>query len=168
MPPVTLSDGMLVIVNIAAWAILHIVPAWLGMRVPPGRFDHRARLYRERRFERGGRLYERLFAIRRWKGLLPDGARLFTGGFAKKNLAPGDDPAAYYTRFVQETCRGELVHWIVLGCAALFFLWNPPWAGWIMVGYALLVNLPCILAQRYNRIRLVRLLHRARAAEAAR
>ena len=160
MPLWSLPDGWLVVVNIVAWAFLHIVPAWLGMLPRPERFDPHGFLYRERGFERGGRFYERFFAVRSWKGRLPDGARLFAGGFGKKSLQGQGDRQAYYTRFVQETCRGELVHWIVLSCAFLFFLWNPPWAGWIMVGYAVLVNLPCILAQRYNRIRFSRVLSR--------
>jgi glycosyl-4,4'-diaponeurosporenoate acyltransferase len=37
-------------------------------------------------------------------------------------------------------------------CLPLFFLWNPPWACLVMTTYALAANLPCILAQRYNRI----------------
>ena len=39
-----------------------------------------------------------------------------------------------------------------------FFLWNPCWADLVMVAYALAANLPCILAQRYNRSRFQRLL----------
>ena len=52
----------------------------------------------------------------------------------------------------------ELAHWAVIALAPLFFLWNPPWAGWVMVGYALLASAPFIVAQRYNRFRLRRLL----------
>jgi glycosyl-4,4'-diaponeurosporenoate acyltransferase len=66
----------------------------------------------------------------------------------------------YLERFGRETCRGEAVHWVVLLCASLFFLWNPWWAGLAMVVYALIVNVPCILAQRYNRIRLARVRQR--------
>ncbi len=44
--------------------------------------------------------------------------------------------------------------------APLFFLWNKPGIGWIMIVYALIENLPLIMAQRYNRIRFKRLLGR--------
>ena len=96
--------------------------------------------------------------MRRWKGLLPDGAALFKKGFRKKKLNARDP--GYMERFVKETCRGEAVHWAVLGCSFLFFLWNPWWAGLIMVVYALAANLPCIVTQRYNRIRLMRVIGR--------
>ena len=49
---------------------------------------------------------------------------------------------------------------VALGCAPVFFLWNPWWADLVMVAYALAANLPCILAQRYNRLRFQRLLAR--------
>jgi len=89
---------------------------------------------------------------------LPDASRWFGGGFAKGTLA-GTGPD-YLRRFVCETWRGELCHWFAIGFAPAFFLWNPWWADLIMVGYALVANLPCILAQRYNRARFQRLVAR--------
>jgi len=44
----------------------------------------------------------------------------------------------------------------------IFFLWNPWWADLIIVIYAVAANVPCILAQRYNRLRFHRLLARKR------
>jgi glycosyl-4,4'-diaponeurosporenoate acyltransferase len=38
----------------------------------------------------------------------------------------------------------------------VFFIWNPWWVGIVMIVYAILVNVPCIIIQRYNRIRLKR------------
>jgi glycosyl-4,4'-diaponeurosporenoate acyltransferase len=40
----------------------------------------------------------------------------------------------------------------MLASLPIFFVWNPPWACWLMTVYALGANLPCILAQRYNRL----------------
>jgi glycosyl-4,4'-diaponeurosporenoate acyltransferase len=45
-------------------------------------------------------------------------------------------------------------------------LWNPWWLGLAMVGYALAANLPCLLTQRYNRARLMRMLARRGVARA--
>jgi glycosyl-4,4'-diaponeurosporenoate acyltransferase len=49
-------------------------------------------------------------------------------------------------------------------CGWIFFIWNPLWAGWVMVVYATLVNFPCIISQRYNRARLAELFHLCRHA----
>jgi glycosyl-4,4'-diaponeurosporenoate acyltransferase len=143
-----------VLVNILAWLIFHLGVAYLGMRMAPGRFNPAGWMFRERRWERNGLVYETVFAIKAWKSMLPDGAALFSQGFRKKSLQ--DSQGDYLSRFVIETCRAEIVHWIVLGCSLLFFMWNSWLIGFFMVAYGILANLPCILAQRYNRLRLVR------------
>jgi len=150
----------LVVVNIVAWGVIHMAAAWVGTQLPIALFSPGQWCYRERKWEHGGQIYETLFAIRQWKSLLPDGAALFKKGFRKKRLAAREP--AYVERFIRETCRGEAVHWVVLLCSLLFFLWNPWWVGVIMVIYALAANVPCIVTQRYNRIRLARLASRHR------
>jgi glycosyl-4,4'-diaponeurosporenoate acyltransferase len=144
----------LIAVNVLAWVVLHLGIAWLGTLLPRRLFDPARPWFRIHAWERSGRVYERLFRLRAWKDALPDGAALFRGGFRKARLTARR--ADYLAVFAAETCRGEAVHWTVLLSAALFFLWNPPWAGWIMVAYAIAANLPCILVQRYNRARLAR------------
>ena len=152
----------LVLVDSAAWLIIHLGVAYVFTQLPGHWFDPSAVLFRERGWERGGRLYRDGFRVARWKHMLPDGAAWFRGGFRKAGLA--SSTPAYLQRFVRETCRGELVHWIVFLCAPLFFLWNPWPVGVVMLVYAAAANLPCILVQRYNRIRIVRL---ARARQRA-
>jgi glycosyl-4,4'-diaponeurosporenoate acyltransferase len=156
-----LPVGWLVAVNVLAWLAIHLGVAWAGTRLPVRLFRPAAWPYRTRGWERGGRIYERLFAVRAWKDRLPDGAGLFAGGFRKASLRSAS--ADYLDRFAAETCRGEAVHWAVLASSALFFLWNPPPVGAVMVAYAVLANLPCILVQRYNRIRLKRIMSVRRA-----
>jgi glycosyl-4,4'-diaponeurosporenoate acyltransferase len=145
-----------ILIDALAWLVIHLGVACLGMRIRPERFDPAGWLFRERRMERGGRLYERFFAVKLWKDFLPDGAALFQRGFRKKALLGRD--REYFSRFVTETCRGEIVHWVVLCCSILFFLWNTWAVGLIMVAYAVAANLPCILAQRYNRLRFIRVM----------
>lgn len=153
---VELSPLATVLVNVLGWLVVHLAVAWAVTQLDPRRFDPRAWLFRERAGERGGQLYQRLFRIEAWKRLLPDGARLFRRGFRKKRL--GSRRPEYLARFRVETCRSELAHWVVVAFAPLFFLWNSAGIGVLMVAYALLANLPCILTQRYNRCRLNRVL----------
>ncbi len=151
-----ISPLWIVVVNVLAWLTIHLGVAYLGMRISSERFNPAGWLFRERKWERGGRVYERFFAIKAWKDLLPDGGALFTQGFRKKSLAGGGRD--YFARFLTETCRGEIVHWVVCGSALLFFLWNSWRVGLVMVAYGVVANLPCILAQRYNRLRLAQVL----------
>jgi glycosyl-4,4'-diaponeurosporenoate acyltransferase len=158
---IELPVAWVVALNVCGWPVIQLVLAWLFTRMPVAWFNPGS----PHAWERDGRFYERVFSIKRWKDSLPDAARWFEGGFAKGELAGRD--ADYLRRFVRETWRGELCHWCALACAPVFLLWNPWWADLIMVGYGAFANLPCILAQRYNRIRLGRLLARGGAGEAA-
>lgn len=152
------SVPVLIAVNIIAWLLFHLGLAALATALPLRLFPSDGRLCRERRWEMDGRIYEKLFGIKRWKHLLPEGADLLGAGFRKGRLERRD--ASYLHSFYRETCRAEFTHWWVWLSGLLFFIWNPVWAGWVMAGYASLANAPCILAQRYNRLRLRRVFRR--------
>lgn len=142
----------LILVNIVAWLGFHLGIAALATALPLRLFPPDGWICRERRFENSGKIYETLYAVRRWKGKLPEGADLLGAGFRKGRLERRDPD--YLREYFHETCRSEACHWWVWLCGWIFFLWNPPWAGWVMVVYATLANFPCIIAQRYNRARL--------------
>jgi glycosyl-4,4'-diaponeurosporenoate acyltransferase len=149
---IELSVVWIIILNVVGWLLIQLGLAWGFTRMPAKWFDPNPALA----YEKGGRFYERLFAIKRWKDQLPDAARWFSGGFAKATLSSKEPE--YLARFIRETRRGELCHWLAIGCTPVFLLWNPWWGELIIVVYALAANLPCLLVQRYNRIRLVRIL----------
>ena len=144
------------LIDFAAWIFIHVVVSQSIAHPPVHVFNPQAWLYRQRGWERDGRTYEVLFHPKRWKGLLPDGAALFESGFRKKRLQSADP--AYLAQFVRETCRAEVTHWVLFFCAPFFFIWNPWHIGVIMIAYATFVNMPCIITQRYNRIRMNRVL----------
>lgn len=153
----------LVAVDALAWLSIHFVTGYGVHRLPAKALDRDTWLTRERRVETGGRLYARTLRINRWKRLLPEAGAVFAGGFNKRRLPRRD--TAFLETYVRETRRAEIGHWLTMVPAPLFFLWNPWWAAAVMPVYALAVNAPCIASQRYNRIRLTRLLaRRGRAA----
>jgi glycosyl-4,4'-diaponeurosporenoate acyltransferase len=150
-----MSNVELVLVNVVAWGLIHAGTGYLVHRMADRRFERDTWLTRRRGVERDGRLYVEVFRIRRWKHRLPEAGALFAGGFDKRHLHGRDaDALATYAR---ETRRAEVGHWLAAAGAPLFFLWNPWWAGVAMVVYAVAANGPCVLSQRYNRLRLARI-----------
>jgi len=141
--------------NFLGWPVIQLAVSFLALRLPDRLFTHDSWLTAPRRWERDGTLYRDWLVIRRWKTWLPDGAA-WLGGYSKNRLHSRS--AAHLAKFLLETRRAECAHWCALSFAPVFFVWNPLWACWMMTGYALSANLPCILAQRYNRIVLARLL----------
>jgi len=127
------------------------------IRIPTKHFNPNHWLYRGRKWERDGDIYQDVFKIKKWKKHLPDGSRILGRfGFSKKQLR--GKSTGYFEAFSIETCRAELTHWIFILFAPFFFLWNRPGVGLFMIFYALFENIPFIMAQRYNRYRFARLL----------
>ena len=102
--------------------------------------------------------YERGWHLRAWKGWIPDAGAALPGGIAKASLARRDGQALQ--RLIAETRRAELVHWALWPAWGITALWLPPLGVLLNLLFASLFNLPCLLLQRYNRLRLQLLLQR--------
>jgi glycosyl-4,4'-diaponeurosporenoate acyltransferase len=155
-----LSGPWAIAVDIAVWLVIHLGVGMSTARMQPNSFNPESWLYRRRTWERGGKTYKSLLKVKKWKRLLPDGVAVFKGGFRKRQLESAD--TSYVRTYVVETCRAEYTHWLIFLFSLIFFVWNDWWVGLIMVAYGLATNMPCIIAQRYNRMRLERVYERYR------
>ncbi len=158
IPLVDLPGPLLIIANALAWPIIQVGCGYISHRLSYETLNCLSRILRTRSWELEGTLYQRLFRVKKWKSLLPSGGTIFPGGFSLKRVESLD--RAYLKRWVIESYRAEVAHWTALFPVVLFLLWNPP-LGWaINVLYALIVNVPCIIVQRYNRPRLLNIVER--------
>jgi len=153
---------LIITLNILGWPLIQLTFARLFLLLPDALFAEDSWLTRERRFEQNGQLYRRFLLIQQWKGLLPDGAS-WLGGRSKRLTG-----RSFMSRatFAIETRRAEIAHWCMVLCAPVFYLWNPRWACLVMTLYGFAANLPCILVQRANRMKIERILHRSKRPQA--
>lgn len=149
---------VMIAVDAVAWATIQSAAGYGVHRISVARLCHDTWVTRPRRWEGGGSFYSDRLRIRRWKRLLPEAGALFAGGFDKGRLGPRS--AERLRRHAAETRRAETGHWLALLPTPLFWRWNPRWLAIVMSLYALVVNGPCIAAQRYNRLRLQRVMDR--------
>ncbi|MCD7036119.1 glycosyl-4,4'-diaponeurosporenoate acyltransferase [Metabacillus sp. GX 13764] len=152
-----MSAALAVLWNVFALVLYQLGIAYACSRLSGASVEKPRWLYEQKPFEKSGKFYD-VFAIKKWKDRLPDAGGFFKGGFSKNQLR--DKDKAYLAVFILETKRGELAHWLQIPPAGLFFLWNDAAGGTVICLYALLFHLPFIAAQRYNRLRLNRLLKR--------
>lgn len=150
-----LSPVWLVITSLILWPVFQLLAIFISRILPSSFFAPNNCLFKERRWEGGGKLYENVFKIKKWKKFLPDGAAVKKDGYKKKHLR--DFSEENLTIFIEETCRGELGHLLAIIPFWVFGLFGPPIILLLMFIYAILVNVPCIIAQRYNRPRVIRL-----------
>jgi glycosyl-4,4'-diaponeurosporenoate acyltransferase len=150
---IELPSLWIAILNIIGIPVAHLSIAWLSTQLPWTVFRTKPSAARHQTLW----LYEKLFRVKQWKNLLPDGAP-WMGGFAKGKLESTDNE--YLTRFIAETKRGEFSHWLQFFVICCFSVWNPLPATAIIVVYSTLSNFPCILNLRYTRLRILRVMRK--------
>jgi glycosyl-4,4'-diaponeurosporenoate acyltransferase len=153
-----MPQGLTIVVDVVAWGVFHSATGYAAYRLDESRLSQDGWLLRPRRFETAGRWYRRRLRVHRWKDKVPEAGNLFRDGISKRRL-PGRDIAGLQL-FARETRRAELAHWWAMACGPIFIIWNPPLAAGLLVSYGVLVNLPFIMIQRYNRFRILALTER--------
>ncbi|MGE9268676.1 MAG: hypothetical protein ACQKBY_11310 [Verrucomicrobiales bacterium] len=146
------------VLNTLGIPALHLLLSWLSLRLPDRFFalsvptppPAPAALARSQKLAT-------LVGLRRWKAILPDAAP-WLGGSAKK-LAPSASPPALRA-LLTETRRGFFSHLLQLPALLIFLLWTPAPYALIIIAYALLSNLPCLLNLHHTSLRLQALLAR--------
>jgi len=136
----------LIVADSLFWPFIQLTVSAVFVRLPRRLFGQNNMLTRQWSLEHSIRFYRTIF-VPRWKKLLPDGAP-WVGGTAKRVSAFSQADVSLY---LCETRRAEMAHWLQLAFASICWLWNPVWAALVMTAYAVLTNIPCIFAQRYNR-----------------
>jgi glycosyl-4,4'-diaponeurosporenoate acyltransferase len=152
-----MSHLALLAANVFGWLTVQVVAGYTAHRLPLSRLQHDGPLRRIRPFEPG--LYRRL-EVARWKDLLPDAGAFFTGGTSKRELPAGTSRRARLERFAAEARRAEVAHTLPFLALPLFALFNPPAGLAVCVVYVVAFNAPCLVVQRYNRLRCLRVLER--------
>lgn len=114
-------------------------------------------LFRTRAFEKKGAIYEKYFKIKLWKDYIPA-----IGSFDKKNLTRDMITDDYVSKYLLKSLRAELCHFyaILFAVIVLFCTVYEEW--FFIICYTILLNMPCILIQRYNRPRFERMLSSTR------
>ena len=154
-----------VVICFLIWPLLQVAAAYLCVKIPDRRYVPSSFFFRSHKWEKEGRIYDKIFKVSSWKGFLPDGGAITSGGYRKKHLT--DFSGGNLQKFLIESCRAELSHWLAILPFWVFGFIAPARVIFYMLIYALVINLPCIIAQRYNRPRIIGLMERKNARQKA-
>lgn len=147
-------DAWVVVLALSvAWLCIGLLSGLVAQHLPSGWISEDTWITRERHLERGGRTYERL-RIRSWKDRLPESAGVGSDGVSKRHLGGSDGDTLW--AFATETRRAEYVHWMNVGAGPAFVVVLPAPVALVVTAAAVVVHLPFVMVQRYNRIRIGR------------
>ncbi|WP_018969859.1 hypothetical protein [Rubritalea marina] len=134
------------VLNVVLIPVLHLGFAWLSLQLPQQWFQ----LHHNPAHE-PSQLYTSLFRVHQWKNILPDGAP-WLGGPSKSGIKSHHKQELQ--QFLAECRRGQFAHWLQALAISTLVIYNPTPANWIILIYAQLSNLPCILNLRHTELRL--------------
>ncbi|MBQ8134412.1 MAG: hypothetical protein IJ192_08420 [Clostridia bacterium] len=141
------------LINLLLGAIWHYITFIICVSVNNSFFDPDKKMYHPHKWENGGKFYNDVLKINKWKDFLPQ--HIGKDGFSKDHL--DDTSIPYLDEFIMETCRGEWNHTMNCMFAVILFIINNFFTALILTLCLLAGNLPFAVIQRYNRFRLQKL-----------
>lgn len=142
--------------NLFVFLIISIINTIISIKLPISLFHYDSWLFRERSWEKKGRIYQGCLSVKKWKNRLPELSDFFAFLFPKKKIMQYSPDYLY--RFTSETCRAEFAHWCIIISSFIFAVWNSTSDSILIVFIAVALNLPYIVIQRYNRPRILSIL----------
>lgn len=156
------SNINIILTNILLMIFYHLAVLWLCKNINYKFFNPERLLYKAKNWEHNGRFYIKYLKIKKWKDYLPQ--YISKNGFSKRNLLSITKlDTRYINNFILETCRAEWNHFVCCLYFLISFTINPMPYALIFSIIPIAVNLPFIIIQRYNRIRLKKLTNKRKA-----
>lgn len=129
--------------------VVGLVSFFAGLIVPRHIFDENKFPFRAFRWEKGGKVYDKLY-IKKWKAKLPEMSKITNMIFPKslkKNMTADD-----FDRLVKESCIAELSHYFLFVCSmGIYYIWRGKLGAFLALIYGFFGNVTYIIIQRYNR-----------------
>lgn len=141
--------------DMVLWFALHMIVVYVCHKAPDSIYEKKDHWFRLLDLEDEGHFYDRIFRIKKWKDILPDGGQINTYGFEKNKIRKDIE---FVRKFYLETKRAEAIHWGGMMTSFLFLLVHPFPVSIVVLGFAWILDIPFIMIQRYNRPRLGNLL----------
>ncbi|EHJ07872.1 glycosyl-4,4'-diaponeurosporenoate acyltransferase CrtO family protein [Staphylococcus simiae] len=145
----------LIVLHSIYWSSVQLIIAHVGTYIPRQFFVKHHYWFNNFKFEQRGKFWQSRFKVHLWKKLIPEGQKFNSNIYNKKHLTAYDSNTV--ETMIVETERAELIHWLSI-LPVVIFVYTPNYLKIINVLYVLIVNLPIIIVQRYNRPRLRRIL----------
>lgn len=144
--------------NVLLFALLSMLNTAVSLILPENLFLYIKWLFKERKWEHGGTVYQKLFNIKKWKDRLPELSDIIKKNFSKKKLYSFN--IEYLKKYIIESCRSELCHWMIVVSVIVFSSWfNDDMINFIFI-LAIILNVPYIMIQRFNRPRIINVMQK--------
>ena len=144
--------------NLFVFLISSIIVTLISTKLPDRYYNYRNWIYKERKLEKNVEFYQQMFKVKRWKKHMPEIADFINSVFSKKSIKEFDN--AYIEKYLLESCRAEFAHWCIIFSSVMFLFYAGTAAFIYMFLISVLIDVPFIIIQRYNRPRILHIMKR--------
>lgn len=146
------------LINTLIFLLFSSVITFISERLPDTIYRYNSWLFKEHKWEKKGQLYRHLLKVHVWKTFLPELSNFVKGVFPKKNLK--EHSKEYLSKYIMESCKSEFTHWVIIASSLIFRLWAERQVSFGVFIIAIVLNLPYIIIQRYNRPRVIQVMEK--------
>lgn len=139
--------------SILTFLLFSILITLISEKLPKSIYTTNNWLLRLRSWEKQGRIYQELFHVKAWKKSIPELSDFVKWVFPKKHIREFTNE--YLQQYLFESCKSEITHWLIIFSSLLFYLWCESNLATLMFLIAVILNMPYIIIQRYNRPRIM-------------
>jgi glycosyl-4,4'-diaponeurosporenoate acyltransferase len=140
-----------ILINLIIFLLLSVILTFNATRLPI-RYYYNGWLFKIRKWENGGKFYEDVFKVKRWKSRVPELADFIKSTFPKKHIKMDGN---FISKYLTESCKAEFTHWCIILSSAVYLILEDSITFTYMFFIATALNIPFIIIQRYNRPRIV-------------
>ena len=144
------------LLNIGTWVLWFFIVGFFASKLKDSFLSKDYSFTNLYNFEKDASWFRKYLKIDKWKDRVPELGGVFGDGFQKRSIASGTKDQLQL--FIRETRRAELAHWVMTAGWIITIAFNPLWAIVFNLIFAHIVNFPCLIIQRYNRARLIKVL----------
>ncbi|WP_064093250.1 glycosyl-4,4'-diaponeurosporenoate acyltransferase CrtO family protein [Rossellomorea aquimaris] len=145
---------MIILLNIIGWVCIHLSFSIITSRLTSQQIQKLSVVLHPIHSIESVKLYQ-ILKVKKWKKYIPDAGGWFQNGISKEKI--GLNTEVGREKFLLETNRAEISHWLQIVPAPLFLWVNEGVIAWSMFLYAFAFNVPLVLIQRYNRLRVTKI-----------
>lgn len=155
-----LSDNQTIAISFILWPTFQFIASFIANRLDVSFYSNNNILFNTKKWEKDGEIYQKVFRVKSWKERMPDSSFFNKNKFTKKRLHDYSENSL--RNYLIESRRAEFVHVLSITPFWIWIIFSRVEVMLLMLIYALLANIPCIIIQRYNRPRIINYLNRKR------
>lgn len=140
-------------IHMEIFIFISVILTFISTKLPERYYQYNRWIYKERDWEKGGEFYQDKFKVRAWKKKLPELADFIKSIFPKKFIKEFN--GEFIIKYLMESCKAEFTHWCIIFSTVIFLIFDGITAFISMLFLAIILNIPFIIIQRYNRPRII-------------